>query len=47
MLVMTLIEFGFAAVWSLVFTHVYHSLYPPKKMIMIYGNQNAKYLVTR
>ena len=45
MIVITLIEGAFAAVWSMVFTHIYHSLYPPRKMIMIYGNQNAKYLV--
>ena len=45
MLVLTLAEGAFAALWSAVFTHVYHSLYPPRKMIMIYGNQNAKYLV--
>ncbi len=44
-LVMSLIEGAFAAVWSLVLTKIYHTLYPPRKMIMIYGNQNAKYLV--
>ena len=45
MIVLTLAEGAFAALWSAVFTHVYHSLYPPRKMIMIYGNHNAKYLV--
>lgn len=45
MLVLTLCEYVFAVVWSFLFTKLYVKIYPPRKMLIIYGNKNAKYLV--
>lgn len=47
MLVLTLIEAAVAFGWSFIFTWLYQAMYPPRKMIIVYGNKNAKYLVTK
>lgn len=40
-------EIGFALLWSYFFTLLYTKIYPPRRMIILYGNKNAKYLVTK
>lgn len=47
MIVLTLSELGFALVWSYLFTMLYTKMYPPRKMIIVYGNMNARYLVNK
>ena len=47
MLVITLCELVFALVWSVGFTHLYNRIYPPRRLIMVYGNRNARYLVDK
>lgn len=47
MLVLTALELAFAFAWSYVFTLLYNKMYPPRKMIIVYGNRNAKYLVNK
>lgn len=45
--VMTVFQLLFALVWSYGFTMLYSKMYPPRKMIIVYGNKNAKYLVSK
>lgn len=45
--ILALIQVIFGLIWSLLFTLLYTRLYPPRKMLIIYGNKNAKYLVTK
>lgn len=47
MFVLTLIQIAVAFVWSYAFTWLYKAMYPPKRMIIVYGNKNAKYLVNK
>lgn len=47
MAVLTLCELGFAFIWSFLCTLLYNKLYPPRRLIMVYGNSNAKYLVEK
>lgn len=44
---LTVLQIIFAFGWSWVFTKVYKTVYPPRRMIIVYGNRNAKYLVTK
>ncbi len=34
----TAIDFAIAAIWSIVSQYIYHAVFPPKKMLLIYGN---------
>ena len=45
--VMTVIQVAIAFAWSYVFTWIYQAVYPPRRMIIVYGNKNAKYLVSK
>ena len=47
MFVLAAIQLAFALPWSYVFTLIYTKMYPPRKLIIIYGNSNAKYLVNK
>ncbi|MGN0595247.1 MAG: sugar transferase, partial [Hominimerdicola sp.] len=47
MVIFSLIQIGIALVWSLAFSLLYTKMYPPRKMIIVYGNKNAKYLVDK
>ena len=40
-LVMTVIQVAIAFAWSYVFTWIYQAVYPPRRMIIVYGNKNA------
>ncbi len=47
MFVLAAIQLAFALPWSYVFTLIYTKMYPPRRLIIIYGNSNAKYLVNK
>ncbi|MGN1133563.1 MAG: sugar transferase [Oscillospiraceae bacterium] len=47
MLVLTIIEIAIALVWSIGFTKLFSEIYPPRKMVIIYGNVNAADLVKK
>lgn len=47
MLVLAAIELAFAFLWSGLFTLIYSKMYPPRRLIIVYGNSNAKYLVSK
>ena len=47
MLALTFGEVIFALVWSLVFSHIFKKIYPPRRMIIVYGNVNARELVRK
>ncbi|SDA29424.1 exopolysaccharide biosynthesis polyprenyl glycosylphosphotransferase [Ruminococcus sp. YE71] len=40
-------EIAIAAVWALLFTKLYSNLYPPRKMLIVYGNSSANALVRK
>lgn len=46
-LIMTVTQILFAAIWSFLFTRLYAKIYPPKRMIVVYGNVNAGELVKK
>ena len=47
MFVLAAVEIVFAYPWSYIFTMIYTKMYPPRRLIIIYGNSNAKYLVNK
>lgn len=46
-LVLTVFDLAFAAVWAFVFTKIFSNIYPPRKMIIVYGNSSAQFLVRK
>ncbi|MBE6837100.1 MAG: exopolysaccharide biosynthesis polyprenyl glycosylphosphotransferase [Ruminococcus sp.] len=47
LLMLTAYQFLLAAIWVTGATYVYLKIYPPRKMIIVYGNTNARDLVTK
>lgn len=47
MVVLTICEVAFSIVWSFLFTKIYKKIYPPRRLIVVYGNKNAKFLITK
>ena len=47
MLALSGIEIVLAGVWSILFTKLFTKIYPPRRMIIVYGNVNAKDLVQK
>lgn len=47
MLWLTAAELAFAALWSVLFTVIFTHLYPPRRMLIVYGNSSAKELVKK
>lgn len=47
MLCLTAAEAVFAFVWSFFFTKLFTRIYPPRKIIIVYGNVNARELVQK
>ena len=47
MLILSIFEIVFAGVWSFLFTKLFGKIYPPRRMIIVYGNVNAKDLVKK
>ncbi|MGN0634226.1 MAG: exopolysaccharide biosynthesis polyprenyl glycosylphosphotransferase [Oscillospiraceae bacterium] len=46
-LMLTGVEFCVAVLWSVIFTKLFASIYPPRKMIIVYGNRSAEQLVKK
>ena len=44
---LTFLQIFIAAIWSVLFTKLFANIYPPRKMIIIYGNKSAKQLVQK
>lgn len=47
MLILAALQLAFALLWSYLFTFIYSKMYPPRRLIIVYGNSNAKYLVNK
>lgn len=47
MFVLAAAELAVAFVWSFAVTLIYSKMYPPRRLIIVYGNSNAKYLVNK
>ena len=47
MLGLTVIEIAAAGAWSLLFTKLFLKIYPPRRMVIVYGNVNARDLVKK
>ncbi len=47
MISLTGFELAVALIWSFVFTKLFSLIYPARKMIIVYGNANARDLVTK
>ena len=47
MLALTGCQILFAGLWSFLFTKLFEKIYPPRRMIIVYGNVNAKELVQK
>lgn len=46
-ILLTVYQILLAAIWSAGANYVYSKIYPPRKMIIVYGNTNARDLVTK
>ncbi len=44
MAIMSLVQFGTVAVWANVFQLIYQKLFPPKKLLLVYGERSAFHL---
>lgn len=47
MLALTFVDFGFIALWTLIFGKIYFMIYPPRKLIILYGSHQAAALVLK
>lgn len=47
MLMLTFADFGFIALWTLVTDRVYFLIYPPRRLIILYGSHQAASLVLK
>ncbi len=47
LLLLTVYQFLLASIWAAGANYVYSKIYPPRKMIIVYGNTNARDLVTK
>ena len=47
MIKLTGLQILIAAVWCVLFTKLFANIYPPRKMIIIYGNKSAKELIKK
>ncbi len=47
LLALTGCEIIFAFIWCILFTKLFEHIYPPRRMIIVYGNRSAKYLVKK
>ena len=47
MVAFTAAEIIFAAIWSIIFSRIFKKIYPPRRMIIVYGNVNARELVKK
>ncbi|MGN1113623.1 MAG: sugar transferase [Oscillospiraceae bacterium] len=47
MIVLSVIEIAAALIWSIGFTKLFSAIYPPRRMVIVYGNVNAADLVKK
>lgn len=47
MVVLTLADFGFISLWTLLTDRIYFLIYPPRKLIILYGSRQAAMLVLK
>lgn len=47
MLILTFADFGFISLWTLLTDRIYFLLYPPRKLIILYGSRQAASLVLK
>lgn len=47
MLILTFADFGFISLWTLLTDKIYFLLYPPRKLIILYGSRQAASLVLK
>ncbi len=47
MVFLTVVDFIIVLVWTLVYSFIYQKLYPPRRMIIVYGSRNAGNLVMK
>ena len=47
MLVLTLVDFGYIALWTLCIGRIYFMIYPPRKLMILYGSHQAAALVLK
>lgn len=47
MVVLTLADFGFISLWTLLTDRIYFLIYPPRKLIILYGSHQAAMLVLK
>lgn len=47
LLILTLYQIALAVIWAFGANYVYKKIYPPRKMIIVYGNTSARDLVTK
>lgn len=47
MLILTFADFGFISLWTLLTDKIYFLLYPPRKLIILYGSRQAAALVLK
>ena len=47
MLLLTLVDFGYIALWTLCIGRIYFMIYPPRKLMILYGSHQAAALVLK
>lgn len=47
MVILTFADFGFIALWTIITDRIYFMIYPPRKLIILYGSRQAASLVLK
>lgn len=46
-LIMTLVEYAVVVIWSLFSSRLYHSVYPPRRMLLVSGSNTSEHLIDK
>lgn len=46
-LIMTLVEYAVVVIWSLFSSQLYHSIYPPRRMLLVSGSNTSEHLIDK
>ena len=46
-LIMTLVEYAVVVIWSLFSSRLYHSIYPPRRMLLVSGSNTSEHLIDK
>ncbi|MFR4251126.1 MAG: sugar transferase [Christensenellales bacterium] len=46
-LIMTLVEYAVVVIWSLFSSRLYHSVYPPRRMLLVSGSNTSEHLIEK